>query len=220
MASKTWKKNGNTYKTKTTTYSMTHSPGIRKTIIEKITCRPRRDSPTKRMIDHKNAAVKHKTNAAKVSGSHEKMLYTLDPKNAYLVSNNFPNGLSSNEIIEKTMNNRRGFTEKCLDQDGAIVTTYYYSSPQAQKILKGGRVKDSTRKFEVSNKEYVDAQEFFKSSRIDNIISENNLESRKDFMKRMEERTQQLDEEIKKDANLRIPSEKYHHILRSSLSKY
>ncbi|CAI2362035.1 unnamed protein product [Moneuplotes crassus] len=201
VTTKTWSKGGATFTTKTTEYKLAKSPATAKSPKRKIVQKKRRgaDSPTKRIIDHKNASLKHKKNAKKVADQGH-MLYTIDPKNAYLVSNDFSKHLSQDQIIDKAMNERKGFTEKYIDEDGAQVTKYYYSSPKSYKLNKRGKVSEATKKFEVSPDKYVDAQEFFESSKIDHIVSDSSFKTRKDYIKEIEERTKALDDEINKDS--------------------
>jgi hypothetical protein len=226
VTTKTWKKGGKKYKTKTTSYTMHHSPGGRRTVVEKIYQSSGGDSPTKKMIDHKNASLKHKMNAAKVQGGRNKMLYTLDPKNAYLVDRDYPQEMSRGEIIDKTMNDRKGFSERYIEDDGTVVTKYYYSSPQAHKVKKGGKLVEATKEFEVSPSKRVHAQEFFQNSSLDEIMSPSHFETRKDLIRRMEDRTKQLHEEFERDSGFRFGSEfgndradRYHDLLRDNLSR-
>lgn len=205
---------------------MNHSPGGRRTVVERIYQSSGGDSPTKRMIDHKNASLKHKINASKVQGGRNKMLYTLDPKNAYLVDRDYPQEMSRDEIIDKTLNDRKGFSEKYVEDDGTIVTKYYYSSPQAHKVKKGGKLVEATKEFEVSPSKRMHAQEFFQNSRMDEILSPSHFETRKDFINRMEERTRQLHEEFERDTGLKFDNDfggnradRYHNLLRENLNR-
>lgn len=229
VTTKTWKKGGKEYKSKTTTYTMAYSPTRgKRTVVEKIYTSKGVDSPTKRMIDHKNASIKHKTNAAKAGGSHGKMLYTLDPKNAYLVQKDYPQEMTRDQIIKKTMDSRHGFSERYVDEDGNVVHKYFYSSPHAQKVKRGGRVIDATKEFDVSPSKKVWAQEFFQDQHVSDITSDERFETRKDFIRRMEERTKQFHDDFMRDSGFNAdidPSyptdraERYHHVLRESVAK-
>ena len=220
------KKLGKTITTKTTTYYMASSP--KKTVIEKIVTTKPVSSPTKRVIDMKNASLKHKTNASKASGTHGKMLYTIDPKNAYLVEKEFPMEFTSNQIIAKTIEGGRGFVEATVDEDGNLVNKYYFKSPYVQQVKKDGKLVDVTREFEVSPTKRTWVQEFIQDKHVDEIVSPSRLESRKDVIRRIEERTRGLlgNAASSSGFDAEFPStyqtdraDKYNQILRQSVTK-
>ena len=169
---------------------MSSSPGVTKTVVEKTISSPVRDrgSPTKRIIDHKNAKVKHTKNANQVSGSYNKMLYTIDPENAFLVHKDFPSDMPSTEIVRRAID-RQSFIEEYVDENGDKVHRYLYSSPSVQKVKRGGRVEEKSRTFVVSPSKRIFAQEFIEDPHIYEITRDANFEQRRDFIKRIEERT-------------------------------
>jgi hypothetical protein len=149
---------------------MDSSPGVRRTVVKTVTSPAYdRGSPTKRIIDHKNAKVKHTKNANRVRGSADQMLYTIDPQNAYLVDRDFPLDSPSDEVIRKAIE-KRGYNDDDFD--------------------------------------------------------DYNLENRRDFIRRMEERTRKFDEDFKNSNGYSVDNSNFHpaerstnlhHILRESM---
>lgn len=77
------------------------------------------------------------------------MLYTIDPKNAFLVNKDFPSSMPVDEIVRKAID-RQSFIEEYVDNNGEKVTKYLYSSPSVQKVKNGGRVEEKTSSILVS----------------------------------------------------------------------
>ena len=220
------KKGGKTITTKTTTYYHASSP--KRTVVEKVVRTKPVGSPTKRVIDMKNSSLKHKKNVSMASGTHGKMLYTIDPKNAYLVEKEFPKELTGEEIRIKTMEGGREFIDSTVDEKGNIVNRYYFKSPYVQQVKKDGKLVDVTREFDISPSEKAWVQECFQDRYIDEIVSPSRLESRRDIIKRMEERTKGLIEDFRRDTGFdtEFPSkfqtdraDRYSEILYKSVTK-
>ena len=175
----------------------------------------------------KNSSLKHKQNAANVRGGDNKMLYTLDPKNAYLVQNEYPLGSTSKQIVKKTMENIQGAVEEHVDDSGNLTWKYLFSAPHAQKVKKGGRLEDIERTYEFTPSQSLHVQQEFEDG--DNVHE--NLEtqspvSRKDIISKMEARTKNLSDQIQKDLNDRTTgpiyfhkSDVYHDVLKNSLGQ-
>ena len=227
ITTKTWKKGGTTYKTSTTTYKTRASPGGKNTMVREYHTSSGAESPTKRMIDHKNAALKHKINASKNPGYRDKMLYTVDPHNSYVVNRDYPQNMSRDEIINKTMGDRQGFSERHVGEDGSVTNKYYYSSPQSHKVDRSGRLVENTKQFNVSPSKKVHAQEFYEDPNYHDIMSPDRNATRRDFIKEMEDRTRQIQEDFDRQTQMSMNespshtkhSERYHNILRDNLSR-
>ena len=206
---------------------MYYSPSskIKRTIVEKTTKTKKAGSPTRRLIQMKNSSLKHKQNAANVRGSYNKMLYTLDPKNAYLVENEYPVGSTSKQIIKKTKDNIQGAVEEHVDDNGNLTWKYLFSAPHAQKVKKGGILEDVERTYEIKPSQSVHLkQEFENGDNVHDSLKTQSSISRKDIINKMEARTKDLSDKILKDLNDRETgpiyfhkSDALHDVLRSSL---
>jgi hypothetical protein len=225
ITTKSYKKGGKVVKETTTTYFSPNSRA-KATVIEKKVKVKKAASPTRRIIDMKNSSLKHKQNAANVKGASGKMLYTLDPKNAYLVTNEYPQGTSREEIVRKTLDGKHGFAEDFIDEDGKITTKYYFTSPHAQKVKSNGRVEEVHREIIESPTRRLWVQEWQDEPIVRDILSPVNFESRRDFIKRIEERTKNINDDItyhngsfdREYVRHEDRSERYHKLLRDTLS--
>lgn len=215
-------KKGNTIVTETVTTFYTPSYGGKQTSIKKTVKTEKASSPTRRIIDMKNSSLKHKQNAANVCGSESKMLYTLDPKNAYLVENEFPSGVPSDEVIKK-LDTQFGFAEDFTDESGKVIRKYYYASPFAQRVTKGGKLEEVKTTFEVDPSHRIVVTEKDTAGNVNEIITYDNIESRRDFIKRMEDKTRDLNDQVQREFDESRPtyatrSSNYHYVLRNSFA--